>query len=136
MMPVEALETGIYSLLSGDASLITELGGTAIYNKRAPQSPPEKYVIFQWQGGGDENETPNRTRNVVYAVFGVAATQADAAGIDSAIDAALHQSSVSVSGWTNFWTAREEDVNLAQEDAGGVTKYQVGGLYRIRIDLD
>ena len=133
-MPVTALETGLYTKLSGNADLITALGGTAIYNKQAPQSPGTKYVIFQWQGGGDENESPNRMRNVVYTVKAIAQGQATAAAIDTKIDAALHDQTLTVSGYTNIWLAREDDVNFSEQDSSGVTWFHVGGIYRIIID--
>lgn len=133
-MPITALETALYSTLSTASALITELGGTFIYNKQAPQSPGDKYVIFQQQGGGDLNDTPIRHRNLVYSIFGVAKTQEAAAAIDTDIDAALHNGSLSVTGWSNFWLAREGDVNLSEVDLGGVTRYRVGGLYRVLMD--
>lgn len=133
-MPVTALETGLYNILSADTALAGELGGTFIYNKQPPQTPADKYVIFQWQGGGDENQSPHRTRNVIYTVRGVARTQADAATIDGLIDDLLHHQTLTVSGWTNFWTARESDVNFVEQDEGEVNRYHVGGLYRIRLD--
>lgn len=132
--PIEAIETALYSKLAGTAGIITALGGTLIYNKRAPQGVGSKYAIFQWQGGGDENDTPHRTRNLVYYITGVATTQATAAAIDTAIDAALHNGSISATGYTNFWLARENDINFVSEDAAGVAMYHVGGLYRIRVD--
>jgi len=135
-MPVQALETGLYTILSTNSALTTELGGTLIYNKQAPQDPGTKYVVFNWSGGGDENLTPHRTRNVVYTVQAVASTQADAATVDRLIDAALHEQTLTVSGWTNFWTAREDDINYVEQDAGGVPIYHVGAIYRIRIDDD
>jgi len=133
-MAITALETAIYSTLSTDSDLIAELGGMAIFNKRAPQGQALPYVVFQQAGGGDENETKHRTRNVLYQVLAVAATQAKAAAIDGYIDAALHLQSLTISGWSNFWMAREEDINIAQEDSGGVTRYHAGGTYRIRIE--
>lgn len=133
-MPVTALETGLYNALSGDSSLTTELGGTLIYNQRAKQPAPDKYVIFQWQGGGDQNDTKQRTRNLVYSVFGVAKTKADAATIDGLIDAVLHNGSLTISGWSNYWLARESDINFVEDDASGVPRFTVGGLYRIRTE--
>jgi len=133
-MPITQHETALYGTLSQDGDLISELGGTAIYNKRAPQSPPSKYVIFQWQGGGYENESPHETVNVVYAIFGIAATQAEAAAIDDKIRAALHGQTLSVTGWTNFWCMREDHISFVEEDSGGVAKYRAGAIYRIRSD--
>lgn len=133
-MPTTALETGLYNALSGGTALTSELGGTFIYNKQAPQTPSDKFVILQWQGGGDENETKHRTRNVIYTVRGVATSQEDAATIDGLIDSLLHLQTLTVTGYTNFWTARESDVNFVEQDAGGVNRYHVGAQYRIRID--
>jgi hypothetical protein len=133
-MPTTALETGLYNTLSAGTALTGELGGTFIYNKQAPQTPPDKFVIFQWQGGGDENESKHRTRNVIYTVRGVATTQEAAATIDGLIDGLLHLKTLTISGWTNFWTARIADVNFIEQNAGGVNRYHVGAQYRIRID--
>lgn len=133
-MPVTALETALYSTLSTTSALTTELGGTFIYNKQAPQPAPNKYVIFQQQGGGDVNDTPIRHRNLVYTIFGIGLTQEAAAAIDTQIDTALHNGSLSITGWSNLWLAREGDVNLSEVDSGGVTRYRVGGLYRVLMD--
>ena len=135
-MPHLAMGTAIYNTLSTNSALTTELGGTLIYNGQAPQDPGDKFVVFNWAGGGDENLTPHRTRNVVYTVQAVATTWNDAATVDRLIDAALHEQTLTVSGWTNFWTAREDDINYIEQDAGGNPIFHVGAQYRIRIDDD
>lgn len=129
-----ALETGLYSKLIGQASLITALGGTLVYNALAPQNPGTKYVVFQWQGGGDANESPTRMRNLLYAVRGIATTKATAYAIDTAIDDALHNQTLTVTGWTNIQCHRETDINFIEQDAGGVNRYHAGGIYRVIID--
>src|SRR3990172_6192444 len=129
-----ALETGLYSKLTGQASLITALGGTLVYSGQAPQNPGAKYAVFQWQGGGDMNESPTRMRNVLYTVRGVATTKTSALAIDSAIDDALHNATLTVSGWTNIQCQRETDINFIEQDAGGVNRYHAGGIYRVTID--
>ena len=131
---ISALETGLYSKLTGQASLITALGGTVIYAGLAPQPAPSKYCVYQWQGGGDANESPTRMRNILYTVRGIATTAAAARSIDSAIDDALHKATLTVSGWTNIQTQRETDINFIEQDAGGVNRYHAGGIYRIIID--
>lgn len=133
-MPIVTLETALYTRLTGTAALITELGGTYIYNKQAPQSPPSKYVIFQQQGGGDVNDTPIRERNLLYSIFGIAATQEAAAAIDTDIDTALHLVPLTITGWSNLWLARETDVNFSELDSGGNTWYRVGAIYRVVMD--
>ena len=132
---IEPLETALYSRLSTTAALITELGGTAIYNKRAPQDVGAKYVVFQWQGGGDENITPRRTRSLLYYVAGIATTQAAAAAIDTDIDTALHNKVLTVTGWNNPYIARDRDINFVENDSSGVAKYTCGGIYRILLEV-
>jgi hypothetical protein len=129
-----ALEVGLYNKLTTQASLITALGGTLIYNSMAPQNPGTKYAVFQWQGGGDANESPTRMRNLLYTVRGVATTKAVALSIDSAIDDALHNQTLTVSGWTNIQLQRETDINFIEQDAGGVNRYHAGAIYRVIID--
>jgi hypothetical protein len=133
-MPVTALASALYTKLRTTAELITELGGTFIYNKQAPQNPNDNYVVFSQQAGGDVNDTPIRERSVLYTIFGIALTQAKAAAIDTDIDTALHLAELTISGWSNLWLARETDVNISQIDSGGVTRYHVGGIYRVIMD--
>ena len=133
-MPVTALETGLYNKLANDSALTTALGGTLIYNKMAPQSVGDKYVIFQWQGGGDENDTPTRGRSLVYSVFAIDTTIEGAAAIDGLIDTALRESTLTVSGWNNYHTVREGDINLVDTNSGETPIFRCGGLYRILID--
>lgn len=133
-MPIVALETALYNKLTGAAALITELGGTFIYNQQAPQPPGDKYVIFNQQGGGDVNDTPIREKSILYSVFGVGLTQEGAGAIDTEIDEALHLAALTISGWSNLWLARETDVNFTEIDGGGVTRYRAGAMYRIIMD--
>lgn len=133
-MSITALETGLYNKLKADSTLTTALGGTIIYNKIAPQGVSDSYVVFGWQGGGDQNESPTRMRNLVYQVQAIATTQGTAATLDGYIDSALHNQSLTVSGWSNIWLAREGDINYTEQDTSGVTHYHVGGFYRIIID--
>ena len=133
-MPTTALETGLYNKLKASSALITALGGTLIYNKIAPQGTTGKYVIFQWQGGGDENDTPTRSRNPVYTVFGIDNTVEGAAALDGLIDTALHEATLTVSGWNNYHTVRESDINIMEPNTGKTPVFRCGGLYRIMID--
>ena len=131
--PIGLVETALYSTLAAGTALIADLGGTAIYNRIAPQSVALPYLIFQWQGGGDENETPHRTRNVVYTVKGVASTLAKAEAIDEEADKLLHGATLTVTGYTNIWCRRIDDVAYVEVDAAGKPVYHTGGQYRIWI---
>jgi hypothetical protein len=131
---ISALEAGLYTKLTGQASLITALGGTLIWNQMAPQPATDKYCVFQWQGGGDANESPTRLRELLYNVRGVATTKAAAVAIDAAIDDALHNQVLTVTGWYNILTMRETDINFVEQDSGGVNRFHAGAIYRIIID--
>jgi len=132
--PTFALETALFSTLSGGTALTGALGGTAIYNRIAPETQSPPYVIFQWQGGGDENMTPNRTRRLRYTVRAVAENLDQAGTIAGHVDTLLHQQTLTVTGWANFWLAREQDVAYVEIDAAGQPVYHTGGVYEIRID--
>ncbi len=129
--PVGALEEALYNTLSD--SSIAAAGASGVYNRIAPQGAALPYVIYQWQGGGDENSSPRRARNTVYAVQALAETLDDAEAIDAAVDALLHNQSLTVPGWTNFWMAREGDISYQEVDPAGRPIFHAGGVYRIRL---
>ena len=128
-----SMGSALFSALAGGAALVTALGGTAIYNTLAPQGASPPYVIFSHQAGGDDNTSPRRARSLVYLVKAVSSAGVlQAAEIDAEVDDLLHMGSLSVTGWGNYWTARETDVAYT-EDSGGVLIWHTGGQYRIRI---
>jgi len=133
-MTTTALETGLFNALKNDSALTTALGGTLIYNKLAPQGTTGSYAVFQWQGGGDENDTPTRSRSVLYTVRCIADSQATAATLAGLVDDVLHNQTLTISGYSNYWTAKEQDLNLLELTAGADPKYHVGGIYRISYD--
>jgi hypothetical protein len=129
---ITAVQTGIHAALN--VAAITDLTGSGkIYAAIAPLGTALPLVIYQQQGGGDENLTPSRMRNVLYTVKAVASSRATAAGIDAQIDTALHNVTLTVGGWTAFWCARETDIEYAEVDDAGDVIYHIGGIYRIRI---
>ena len=52
MSAYNALNTGIYSTLSGGTALTTALGGTAIYYQQAPDEAALPYVVWELPGRG------------------------------------------------------------------------------------
>jgi len=129
----QLLETALFGKLAGYAPLISELGGTLIFNQLAPPDTALPYVIFQYQGGGDENLISRRMINTPYTVKAVAASKAKAHSINEDIDAALHMQTLTVSGYTNFWTAREDRVSYHELESDGAPVFHEGGVYRIRL---
>jgi len=132
---MKAVDAGLYSKLTGDTALVALLSsGTPIFQLEAPPNTTMPYVIFFHAGGGPDSITPSDLRSMVYAVKGVATTLNAAANIDARIDALLHNNSITVSGYTNIWLARETEVQLVEGAPDGNPIYHYGAYYRIRID--
>lgn len=133
---MNALNSAIYSRLQTTSALTALLSGTtAIYHQKAPDNATLPYVIWNTQGGGDENLSPHRTKNLVVYVrcySGVSALQAGS--IDSQVDTALHLSPLTVTGWTDFWLARETDIELVETQPNGQYIFNQGGMYRARLE--
>lgn len=131
--PDQVIEAALFNKLAAGTALIAHLGGTAIYADIAPNNKALPVVVFRYQGGGDENMTPGGQRNLMYTVRAMSYSKAQAGTIDGDVYGLLHNATLSVSGYTNFWTAREESVNFAEVDAGGSVIYHRGAMYRIRV---
>jgi len=58
-----------------------------------------------------------------------------AGSIDARLDALLHDYTFTVVGWTNFWTAREEDIAIVENPPDGDKVYSAGGFYRVRLGV-
>lgn len=129
--PIQDIDTALYAALN--ISAITNLATGGVWNKIAAEGAELPLVIFQWQGGGDENMTPRRSRNPVYTVKALTLANDDGLAIDAQIDLTLHHQTLTVAGWSNFWTAREGDVSYVETDATGRVIYHNGGMYRLRI---
>ena len=140
MSAFNALWAALYTRLAGGTALTSLLaGGTAspsIYHLAAPKDAALDYVVFSHQGGGDENLTGNRTKNQLVFARGYSAVGPARAGtIDAQIDALLHMRALTVTGWGNFWLAREEDLELVEYDGAKVPTWMCGATYRVRLDL-
>ena len=133
---MKALNTAIFSRLSGATALTALLPGTAsIYALQAREGAAYPYVVYSIQGGGDENMSANRTKNLVYFVRAYGTVNAQAGSIDAQIDAALHLVPFTgVTGWVNFWLARETDLELVENPPTGGQVFMNGALYRVRLD--
>jgi len=125
----------LYDKLAGTVAVTNLLSAsTAIYEAEAPRGASLPYIIVNLQGGpGDEPANPDRHVNHVFAIKGVSATSIDAAGaIAAAIDGALHNAALTVSGWAVFWLARESPLRYTEHAATGLEVHHAGATYRIR----
>ena len=109
------------------------LGGTAIYNGLAPPDRALPFVVFSLADGREDNLTPLRSVREVYLVKALAATLYKAGQIADRVDAILHGSQLSVSGWANFWLARETIVRFEEVDPAGRTVGHAGAEYAIHV---
>lgn len=131
--PYNALNAAINSRLTGGTALISAIGGTAIYHGFAPEDSALPYVIWSYTAGGAENMTPNASVAEVVYIRAYATTAKKAAEIDAQI-AALMQTNLTVTGWSNYWLAREDEYYLPETDEAGVRTWTCGANYRVRLD--
>jgi hypothetical protein len=136
MSVVNALNTAIYNKLNAGTALTSLLAGTtSIYYQQAPDGVAFDYVVFSHQAGGPTNDYAGDSRDQIVFVRGYSTTGPAAAGsIDAQISTLLHRGTVSVSGYVNFWTAREEEVQLIENAPNGEKVWMAGAVYRIRLD--
>ncbi len=133
LSPFNALNSAINTRLTGGTALVSALGGTAIYHGYAPEDKALPFVIWSYSGGGAENMTPNTSVNEVVYVRSYAATAKQAATIDGLV-ASLMQTNLTVTGWSNYWLAREEEIFMPELDEAGKTTWTCGAYYRVRLD--
>ena len=131
---MNAIETGLYSALSGDSALTTKLGGSYIYNQVAPQTQAFPYVIFQHTGGGHLNINPSDLQGHLYLVKAVDDDVKTAGEIDDLVKAVLHKGTLTVSGYTNVQTLREQTVKYTEILSDGKKVYHTGAQYRVLVD--
>ncbi len=136
MSVFNVLNEAIYNALSADSQLTSLLSGTAaIYYLQAPDGAELDYVVFSHQGGGPENITASDMRNQLVFVRGYSAVgPAKAGSIDARCSAILHGKALNVSGYTNFWLAREDDLSLVMNAPDGNQVWMAGAIYRVRLD--
>jgi hypothetical protein len=133
MSVFNALNSAIFTKLAAGTALVTKLGGTALYYQQAPKDTPLPFVVWSVQAGGPRNDTHHDARDMTLFARGYAARPKAAGEIDYEISLLLHRKTVAVTGYNNFWTAREEDIALVENPPNHDPIYMAGGMYRIRL---
>jgi len=130
------LYPAIYSKLTGSTALTALLSGTtAVYDKQAPIGAALPYVVYSIAAGGPDNICPSPLENVVVSVRAWAETGKQARAIDQQIDNLLRGTKLTMTnGWVNFWSAREQDIEMVETSTSNQVRYMAGGLYRFRFD--
>lgn len=132
--PFLALGSSIYGTLSAGTALTTALGGTSIYYQQAPDNKANPVVVWSYPASNLLNITASDMRTTLVFVRVYADSPAQAGTIDGMIDALLDKKTLSVTGYTNWWTAREQDLSMVETPENGAPIYMCGGYYRVNID--
>lgn len=129
-MSLPVLNTALYSKLGGTATN----AGTAVFYLSAPDAQPLPFIVWDYVADRDTNDTANRVKESLVFVRAYASTPSAAGTIDGQIDGLLHLKPLTVTGFTNFWIARENSYSLVQTDQAGIKTYMAGAEYRILND--
>ncbi len=135
-----ALNTALYSKLSGGTALTSLLGGgtasPSVFFQQAPDNATLPYVVWLIANERDENQIKHRMKDIVVRAYGVAAAPAQAGTIDAAIDTQLHGATLTfgtATGWTQIWLRRENGYQVISTTTQGVRYYTSGADYRVEI---
>jgi len=116
-------------------SNLTALVGTKIFNLEAPPGVALPYVTYYIASGLIPNTVQRDTLNFVYRVQSLATSRASAEAIHQQIYAALHESTLTITGWSNYWTACETITTLF-ENVSGSPRWRFVGNYRVKASSD
>ena len=130
---MNAVDDAVFDKLASGTALIAALGGTAIYWQVANQGTAFPYVVYFQSSGIDENRSPRRTRRMMYTVKAVSDDPDEAGDLDAYLDALLHKQTLTVTGYGNYRTYRENDVEYLEQTNEGLTVYHRGAQYGIWI---
>ncbi len=136
MSAFNAVNAAVYSKRAGGTALTALLNGgsASIYASEAPFDAAYDYVIFNWQGGSEGNETAHRVKDITLQVRAYSTSQSKAGTIDSQCDALLHAGSLNITGWKTLWQVRTQDIEVVEYDDASRPIYTRGGLYDLKIE--
>lgn len=129
----DRLDAALYAALNTQTVLATATGG--VYNTRARPGAPLPYVVFRLIAGEDSYSFDGEYEDVRYLVEGIAKGPwpKGASDLDTVIDTALEDATLSLTGFSHLLCRRERDAYRI-EDVGGVRYQHSGGVYRIMAD--
>lgn len=132
-----AVETAIYSQLTSTAG--TALWVARVYAEQVPEGATLPYLLFFNVVGQDDNDMQKRALHFTYQVEVWAADQPNGiAGLTQArqgagyIDTAFHHQTLTVSGYTNYWTVCTGFIRSV-ENVSGKQIYRRGREVEIRL---
>lgn len=131
---MDLVEDAIYDKIAG-VSGITALVGGRIYDTVAPEGGEYPFVTYTYAGGGEDRETPKHRKNLVYLLQGVSqVSKKQANQLAELLETAFDETELTVSGWTNIWTAVEDHLKAFELDTqSGKRTWRAGRYVRIRL---
>lgn len=137
MLSTKVIRQSIYQKLN--VSAVTSLlgsGSASLAHKSAQSTALYPLCIFSKAAGRNDDLTfgGDANRNQVWAVKGIVrGTSASVAeDIDKAVADLLHFGTLTISGGSTLYLAREGDIDYPEYD-GDQTYHHVGGLYRLKV---
>jgi hypothetical protein len=125
----------LYSKFTGDTTLKGLVASnTSFYAIKAPKDAAYPFVVWSLLYGGPENITPSDLQDHLYFIRAYATSALVAGNIHAQIVSLLHKQTLSVTGFTNIWSALEEEYEGEEILLTGNTVYMRGGGYRFRLD--
>lgn len=131
--PVKA---ALWSRLATDGTLTTLLGGTAVFDGVAPLGTGPPFVVYAWQGGGPEHSLSRHLwDNTLWTVKAVTEGSSTvlAGQVAERIDVLLDDATLSISGATQLYLRRAEDVEYGEISDEGDRFNHVGAVYRLLV---
>jgi hypothetical protein len=125
-----AAGSALYTKLSG-ASTVTDLVGTDIWRLQAPEGTDTPYIVYYSANAQWPNTTPRDDVNDVFRVECVGGTRQEAENVLDAAQGVLHEQSLTIPGWSNYWLACERVAELVENHEGRQLWRYVGD-YRMK----
>lgn len=130
---MDEVRRALYEKLTGTPAVTGLLSAPdQVWHQRAPVDALPPFVVFHRQSGTRDWTYRLHTRPQLWLVKAVdrggSASQAEA--IDAAVEAALNDAALTVTGQSLLVLRRGSDVEFDEPD-GGETFHHVGGLYRL-----
>ena len=118
------------------APVATDQGASGPYDTVVPQRAAFPRLVFQIETDVDLNDTPTRAQEVTASVRVISETGfKQARAILDAVDAALHNQMLTVTGQVNYDTHRERATpSIAELRSGGDYYWNAGNVYRLSLE--
>lgn len=128
-----AIEKGVLAKLASDGTVNGFVAGR-YYVTLAPNSASYPFIVLQYSGGGNTNNSPDEPIDCNYIVKAMSPSLTVTRQIADAIYNALHNQTLSYdSPWKHLDCEHTVPFELSENVDGGKV-FTRGGIYRIRAD--